>query len=192
MHEIRTTYGFIIGSKGRGEADKVLSVFTRDFGLVTATALGIRLGKSKLRHHVQDYAFGEYSFVRGKEFWRLTDAQEGTLPDSNDSLELMARIASILRRLLHGEEAHGELFDCVWACKQFLDENNQINTEKLATLESLTVGRMLYWLGYMGDDKELDGCLRSVEITDELLEALNEKRAALNGHINKALRESQL
>ena len=74
MHAIHTTPGFIIGSRPYGEAGKMLSIFTRDFGLVTATAQGIRLERSKLRYHAQDLSFGSFSLVRGREFWRLTSA----------------------------------------------------------------------------------------------------------------------
>jgi hypothetical protein len=55
----------------------MLSIFTRDFGLVTAVAQGIRLEKSKLRYYVQNYSFAVFSLVRGKEFWRLTSAASG-------------------------------------------------------------------------------------------------------------------
>jgi chromosome segregation protein len=74
MHPIHTTPGFIIDSRPYGEAGKLLSIFTRDFGLVTTSASGIRFEKSKLRYHSQDYSFGSFSLVRGKELWRLTSA----------------------------------------------------------------------------------------------------------------------
>lgn len=80
MHAIHTTPGFIIESRPLGEAGKLLSIFTRDLGLVWAIAQGIRLEKSKLRYHSQEYSFGEFSFVRGKEFWRLTSAGEVSAP----------------------------------------------------------------------------------------------------------------
>src|SRR5690349_10081885 len=75
MYSIITTEGFIIDSRPSGEAGKLLYIFTKDHGLVMATAQGIRLEKSKLRYFIQDYSFGVYSFVKGKEYWRLTNAQ---------------------------------------------------------------------------------------------------------------------
>src|SRR3989338_4347951 len=76
MNPIHTTPGFIIASRPYGETGKILSIFTRDIGLVGAVAQGIRLEKSKLRYHTQDYSFGTFSFVRGRELWRLTDARD--------------------------------------------------------------------------------------------------------------------
>ncbi|MEK9177832.1 MAG: recombination protein O N-terminal domain-containing protein, partial [Patescibacteria group bacterium] len=76
MYSITTTPGFIIDSRPYGEAGRLMSIFTRELGLVRATAQGIRLEKSKLRYSSQLYSFGIFSFVCGKEFWRLTNARE--------------------------------------------------------------------------------------------------------------------
>ena len=86
----------------------MLSIFTRDLGLVTAVAQGIRFEKSKLRAFIQDYSFGFFSLVKGKEFWRLTGGQEIVNIESQDVIvergvaELIARLALLLRRLLQG------------------------------------------------------------------------------------------
>jgi recombinational DNA repair protein (RecF pathway) len=210
MHQIHTTPGFIIDSRPYGEAGKILSVFTRDFGLVQATAQGIRLEKSKLRYHSQMYSLATFSLVRGKEFWRLTSAAPFRLrqlsltrkllgrPASpsgrKESLryELIARLALLLRRLLHGEEARPEAFDALAGCLEFVSEHDDLDDQQLATLESLTVARILHWSGYIGDDKELNGHMKTFEITADLIEALKGKRSVFNQHINKALKESQM
>ena len=76
MHHIYTTEAFVIHSAPQGEAGKFLLLFTKDFGMIGVMAQGIRLIKSKLRHHVQDYSYCMVSIVRGKEVWRLTGASE--------------------------------------------------------------------------------------------------------------------
>jgi hypothetical protein len=209
MHTIHTTLGFIVGSRPYGDAGKILSVFTRDFGLVYATAQGIRLEKSKLRYYVQDYSFGTYSMVKGREYWRMTSAnspiEHSAIGPSNyltirsGSRGLITRIALLLRRLLHGEEAHPELFDCVFECTKFLALGNMadvvnetLSGEDLQTLESLVVARILYALGYIGDVGGLNEEMRSVEIDIGLLRRLNGEGSFLNEHINKALKESML
>lgn len=248
-YTVVTTDGFIIGSEPRGEAGKLLSIFTRELGLVLAIAQGIRLEKSKLRYSTREYSFGQFSFVKGREFWRLTDAcklnftnvievtasnmgdepssqaprnlnfaahkegrREKTAPRALPSApegpivgeepmfdavtvivkELIARIALLLKRLLQGESAHPELFDSIFGGVQFLGNNPDLTKDQLETLESLLVARMLYRLGYIGDDRELNGYLQSDEFAKELLGKLKDKKAILNRHINKALRESHL
>jgi len=214
MHTIQTTTGFIVSSRPYGEAGKILSIFTREFGLVQAVAQGIRLERSKLRYHTQDYSFGIYSLVKGREYWKLTGSQEfkemsfgqNNKPDreakaensgsNSEAEEFIARLALLLRRLLHGEEAHPELFDCVQECVKFIESEKEggirLDSEVMLTVESLTVARMLFLLGYIGDVAELNGHLQSIEITAELLRNLSGKRTVLNQHINKALKESML
>ncbi|MFA6554595.1 MAG: recombination protein O N-terminal domain-containing protein [Candidatus Paceibacterota bacterium] len=206
MYNIYTTPGFVVGSKPHGEAGKIIFIFTRDFGMVTATAQGIRLEKSKLRYNLQDYSFGTFSLVRGKEFWRLTSGAEqvissiekggpiesGPSNSSGQGKQLTARIALLLRRFLHGEENHPELFDCIRNGIQFLEKVSNITEEQLKTLESVIVFRMLELLGYIGKDSVLQGKLQSNSFSIELLDELASKRVVINQHINKALKESHL
>jgi DNA repair protein RecO (recombination protein O) len=189
MYAIHTTPGFIVSSRPTGEAGKLVSIFTRDLGLVQATALGIRLEKSKLRYHAQDYSFGTFSFVRGKEFWRLTSAETSNGEQRN---ELIVRIASLLKRLLHGEESHPELFDSLNELKRFLNDEIELKDEQLKTLESLIVLRILNHLGYVGNEPKLAVCFGSNQISTELLNECLSVRSLVNQHINKALRESQV
>ncbi len=141
MHTIFTTPGFIISSAPYSEAGKLISIFTRDLGLVRAVAQGIRFEKSKLRYHKNDYSFGTFSLVRGKEVWRLTSAQENIIENdigmnnagnietvkkitATESIlikEFWARIALLLRRLLQGEDINNKLFEAIYACYSFFN-----------------------------------------------------------------------
>jgi len=207
MYAIYTTPGFIVGSKPHGEAGKVLFIFTRDFGLITAVAAGIRLERSKLRYGVQDYSFGIFSLVKGKEFWRLTsvgdsrkelvlgiESADAPINSKKRSFgdQLVARLALLLRRLLHGEEANPALFSSVESAISFICSSSSLDDERFKTLESLAVYRMLESLGYIGKDNFIDLEVREEILSVELLDSIQEKRGVLNKHINKALRESHL
>lgn len=192
MYKIYTTPGFVIHSRAYGEAGKILSIFTKDLGLVLATAQGIRLEKSKLRYYTQDYAFGKFSLIKGKEYWRLTSADSVAEYGSNENVsELMVRIAALLRRLLHGEEPNERLFGVIEDCKIALC-TQEFSAEQLKTLESVIVLRILNELGYIGNDSEIDDGIRFSPITVDLLDSLSSKRTLLNRHINRAFRESHL
>jgi hypothetical protein len=202
-----------------------------------------------LRYHSQDYSFGSFSLVRGKELWRLTNASEdgngfetitgpakgielskdrglseraeivrsegansGTDAPSElrfheassaglekaampEAKALIARIALLLRRLLHGEEANPSLFECVESAVHFIHVNgggDALNEERLKTLESLTVIRIMHRLGYVGDAADLNGSVASLELSTVSLDELKGKRTSMNIHINKALKESHL
>lgn len=193
MHSIVTTEGFIIDSRPYGDAGKLLYIFTRDFGLIVATAQGIRLEKSKLRYFIQDYSFGIYSFVKGKEYWRLTNAGEiNQIVDRGNSglpLILKAKIAVLLKKMLQGEEAHPELFDVIFTAETSLQKHLFGN---LASIEQLIVLRIMYHLGYIGKIGELGHILETNDITGDILMIVEENSVFINKEINKAIKESHL
>jgi len=198
MYTIHTTPGFVISSRPSGEAGKLLSVFTKDFGLIRVIAEGTRFEKSKLRPFIQDYTFSVFSFVRGKEFWRLTNAQEdigikgeknigieGMKEDEKKKDELIARIALLLGRLLQGEDPHPELFET-------LEKTLRFEGEQSDALESLIVARILHRLGYVAIIPDLKIQIESNEINADMLDVVKKHRILINQHINKALKESHL
>ncbi|MFA6459590.1 MAG: recombination protein O N-terminal domain-containing protein [Candidatus Paceibacterota bacterium] len=194
-YAITTTPGFVISSQPYGDAGKILNIFTRDLGLVAASAQGIRLEKSKLRYATPDYSFGTFSFVRGKEFWRLTDAKSLTEAGkivSPDARMLVACMAFLLKRLLQGESPHVELFGSILSLYEFLAKNGELDATQMETLESLVVTRILERLGYIGRVPDLRDYIGSDELDADMLNILKDKRKELNMHINKALRESHL
>ncbi|MDD5165141.1 MAG: recombination protein O N-terminal domain-containing protein [Candidatus Pacebacteria bacterium] len=208
MYAIHTTPGFIVSSRPSGEAGKLLSIFTKDLGLIRATAQGIRFEKSKLRPFIQDYSLGVFSFVSGKEFWRLTNAQELKVQDTSllaqtgDKLqevkladqnqELIARIALLLNRLLQGEEPHPELFIALDSLFDFINSWPTLGSEAFKTLESLIVTRILHRLGYVASISALKEDIESDAISLDRLTLLGQQRTLMNQHINRALRESHL
>lgn len=206
MYTINNTPGFVIGSRSYGEAGKIFSIFTRDFGLVSVVAQGIRLEKSKLRYHMRECSFGIFSLVRGKEMWRLISSAPASSPKLQMFLHCCAgqnsdlvcecgqrvlsfRIAALLKRLLHGEEPNIELFDCI---ENIIEISGEVSVERLPELESLMALRILNLLGYIGDSDTIRPFIISQSISDELLYSMSELRPKLNGIINASLQASHL
>jgi recombinational DNA repair protein (RecF pathway) len=196
VHHIHTTDGFVIGSKPHGEAGKIIFIYTRDLGFLTAIAQGIRLEKSKLRYSICDYNFASFSLVHGKEFWRIVGASEMGNRYSKEKekqrLAIFGPISLILRRLLHGQESCVEIFDCLINCTSFIESEPMLNSEWLKTVESLTVARILYRLGYVGSNNTKELGLESLNYTGDLIGDLISKRTIINQKINLALKESHL
>jgi DNA repair protein RecO (recombination protein O) len=66
--------GLVFLTKDRREADRVFSVFTREFGRVELLGRSIRKIASKLKGGVELFSVCELSFVQGKNQKTLTDA----------------------------------------------------------------------------------------------------------------------
>lgn len=194
-YSIINTEGLILYSRSKGEADKLLYIFTREIGYICAIAQGIRLEKSKLRYIAQDYSFGSFSLVRGREYWRLTDAKYKDI-HTNTAFKLnnsiLIRVVMLLKRLLHGEEVNTELYDCIWRMYQFEATHPNLLEEQLKVLESLEIVQILHLLGYIGDDKEIREFISQEMILESMIDSWKGKRIIINKHINKALKESHL
>ena len=194
MHHIYHTHGFILSSRNKGEANKMLTVYTREMGLVRAMVQGIRLNKSKLRFALQDFSYANVDFVRGKDIWRITSASNiSTFPfarASRESLLIIARISKLLERLCDGEESNEKIFDDFLQSLYLLDDVSLSKSSREA-LELHLVLRIMDSLGYIGESDALVDYLGG-KIDLEKTEILLKEKKSIISHINKALNESQL
>lgn len=184
MHHIYTTPAFVVHSIPQGEASKFLLLFTRDFGMIGATAQGIRLANSKLRYHIQDGGYSNISIVRGKEVWRVTGAH--SLSDSKANI-MHLRILKLLKRLLHGEEKNEDLFNIINEIY-----NSDIETSDFENVECLSVLRILNTLGYIRNTEQIKALLQDNKISRDFLDSISNNKADIVKIINNALLESHL
>ncbi len=184
MHHVYTTKAFVVHSSPHGESGKFLLLFTKDFGMIGATAQGIRLIQSKLRYHVQDSSYSNISVVRGKEVWRLTGAQE--LDGYKNSL-LQLKVLKLLRRLIPGEEKNENIFSIIETLY-----SSDIEEGDYDTVETITVLRLLYELGYIKQDEEIGVFLNNHLINKELIQQFQKIKVRAIKMINESLKQSQL
>jgi len=196
MHHIYHTQGFILQAMNSGESNKFITIFTRDLGLIRASAQGARFLKSKLRYSLQEFSYAEVSLVHGKSGWRITNAKQirslyEHFKDSSEKLELAARILFLLRRLLHGEEKNERLFLVIEHGFEFLKK--QVSTiEESANFELIIVLRVLHILGYVGKVPALSIFIESPDINPAMLPEIARIRLEAISTINKSLKETQL
>src|SRR3989344_8264244 len=108
MHHIYHTEGIILGSKNFGEAGKYFYIFTRDLGMVTASAQGVRKMSSKLRFILQDFSYTKIDLVSGRNIFRVTSASKVNMLEditkNPGAIRVFANISRLLKRLLAGVE----------------------------------------------------------------------------------------
>ena len=194
MHHIYTTKALIIKSVPIGEANKYYFLLTEDLGFVKATAQGVRLEKSKLKGHLQEFCSVKISMVKGKSTWRITGVEtieNGDLLKNINKLIAIKNIFSLLLRLLHGEEKNEPLFKSVGSFYNFLIKN-ELTQNNIKNLETITVLRILYHLGYFKKTFELFDFVKNNELSIDILNIFenNKKIAILD--INNALNETHL
>jgi len=193
MHHIYHTEGIILGSRNFGEAGRYYSIFTRDLGLVYASAQGVRKISSKLRFVLQDFSYIKIDLVQGKDFWRLTSASKTNqleeLKDKKENFKVLVNISKLLKRLLAGVERNEALFIDLLDGLFVLEKAS--GDEELQNIEVVMVLRILSNLGYIGGGEYLDSLITS-PFEKELVFKVAKSRAKVLTQINKALRESHL
>jgi len=193
MHHIYHTEGIILESKNFGECGKFYSIFTRDLGMVYASAQGVRKVSSKLRFILQDFAYIKLDLVQGKDFWRITSAGKtnklGQLTKNSGTFEVFFNIAKLLKRLLAGVECNEVLFVDLINSLSILEKSQ--TKEDSQNLEAIIVLRILNNLGYIGENEILQNFIKS-PFEENLIFEFSKSRSQVLRQINKALKETHL
>ena len=198
MHEKYTTRGLIVSASAYREADKILSIYTEDFGLVSAVASGVRRSASKLRYHTQDFSVRRFSLVLGRDIWRLVGAEEipGVInldpTASLEALSVYARVLSLIRRLVRGEEKNEQVFLTLFSFHKLLSTPNVISVDNITALETLAVFRILHALGYIKSDAATEPIITPALIDKPTVISAKPLVSSLIYAINAGLTESHL
>ena len=194
MHHIYHTEAFVLGSRQHGEDSKVITLYTEELGLVRARAQGIRKISSKLRFTLQNFSYAQVDLVRGKEVWRITTAtplfSNSDILNSPQREQVIARIASLVSRLVAGEEPNTEIFFILIKLCDILRSEIADDPAFCSKIELFYVAKILMSLGYLSRSSH---DLVSKEI-DMIPEDFNnaQYRQKLIAEINEALALSQL
>ncbi|KKQ78055.1 MAG: DNA repair protein RecO [Candidatus Zambryskibacteria bacterium RIFCSPLOWO2_01_FULL_39_39] len=190
MYHKHHTKGIVVGSKIEGDSNRLIEIFTENFGLINARVQGARNIRSKLRGGSQDFSFSEFSLVRGKGGFKVVSvrAEQNFYESFRNSplkLRIASNILSLIKKLVSEEEAHGSIFGIV---ANFFDFLITAKEESIALAECLTLVRILHVLGYMRHDPELLIPMSSSEIEIKDLEMIAPQRSKIIGLINESLR----
>ena len=198
MYHLYQTEAFILDERPLGEANRLYFLLTPDWGLVTATAQGVRLLKSKLRFQLNKYSYVNVVLVRGKEIWRLVGAEKiggfEAIYESPIKLQFAAKIFTLLRRFVQGETSQRKLFDDLIHSLLFLSALNlsAMDPKLLSSWEQLTVLRSLHFWGYIKDLPKLDPFLSFTEWSEDILMLAAVSQSFLIGVINEAIEVSHI
>lgn len=193
MHHIYHTEGIILGSNNFGEAAKYYYIFTRDLGMILASAQGVRKLSSKLRFVLQDFAYIRVDLVQTRNIFRVTNASKTNMLEQitkkPHTFKVFANVARLLRRLLPGIETNEALFVDLIHNLSFLEKLEK--EDELKNIEAVIVLRILNNLGYIGENEIMKNLVKS-PFEENLILEVAKSRAHILNQINKALKETHL
>lgn len=145
-----TTDAIVCSSRAYNTADKTFQLFTRELGMLTATARSVREERSRQRYALQDLALVRVSLVSGKAGWRIGSivplAHPFLAATDRESRSVVLHLVRNLRRYVHGEVAYTRVFDDAVAV---MSRTPEVATDTARTLVDIFILRMLYDLGYI-------------------------------------------
>src|SRR5690606_33112169 len=75
-HAIYQTPALILKTKNMREANKLIILYTRQFGLLFVSSQSIRVLSSKMRFHTSSLSLVDVDLVEGRDIWKLTGIHE--------------------------------------------------------------------------------------------------------------------
>ena len=146
--------GFVLARRVYGEADRILSVYSKSHGRLSLLARGVRKTGSRKRGHIEVFNLIKFSAVHGRGLDILTEAEvsESYLAVRADlkRVALAYLFMEVVGRTTRENEKHEALFDLI---KNYL---NCLKTEqKLKSLRKSFVTEILTTLGFWPEGREL-------------------------------------
>lgn len=151
--------GFIFKKEDSVEADRIFSVFTRDFGRIEVAGKAIRKITSKLRANMELFSFCDIEFIEGKHKKTLTDAvatkKFSHLFKQPEQFLVAGRISSLLEECIKGEEKDGRILHLI------SDVFEKLSSQDAASC-SFVLYHYFFWnfISMLGYAPELSVCAR--------------------------------
>lgn len=169
---VYTTEAIVLKRRSIGEADRILTLFTREYGKMNVIAKGIRRLGSRRSPHVEVFSHSTLMLARAKTWDIVTEA---TPIDSFSLLRLeLPRVSSayylseLVDALLPDRQEHADVFTLLVGALQML--NRRIVIDPAAANEEYAL-ELLRLLGYLAADRSIPAAH-----IDPYIEQIIEKR----------------
>lgn len=158
MRSIRTE-GVVLKKMNIGEADKILTIFTLDYGKIKVMAKGIRKIKSKLAGSLEQFMLLDLRLVEGKTFFIPTDVVIiDELSNIHINLKNIAKcfyVAEIIDKLFEENQSHPEAFVLLKDILRLINHSEKEIVLRIAELKLIESA---------GFKPELDSCVHCKEL----------------------------
>lgn len=188
-----TVRGVVVARRSAGEGSVRVSLYTDALGLMTALAKSAREERSKLRPHLQVGTTGTFTFIKGRDVWRIIGAVDTAnsyfeLAGNAPAQEASSRVMAIVRQFIRGEGSDPYLFSALF---EFFRALPHLEERHIADAECIAVLRILSALGYVREDAHATPFLQ-ISYHPSVLEEIHLSRPQLVRLINEGINESGL
>jgi len=164
--------GIVLARRNYGEADRILSVYSKNHGRISALAKGVRKPVSRKRGHLEVFSRIKFQAVNGKGLDLLTEAETidnfSGVRKSLPKTSLAYYFLEVVGRTTREAEPHPEVFELL---AEFLSGLSKATRLKSYRLDFIL--RLLTVLGFWSKDKPLpDPDAKLSEVTERNFSSL--------------------
>lgn len=149
-----TSEGIVLARRNFGEADRILVLYTKNFGKISLLAKGIRRPKSRKRGHVEIFNKIKFQAVAGRGLDLMTEAEViedfGEIRKTLKRISLAYYIMEVIGRITHEGEEKAEVYNLLADSLQKLKSVKLLKKLRLSFITDL-----LITLGYWPEGKIL-------------------------------------
>ena len=131
------------------DADKILTLYTKNLGKITARAVGIRKIKSRKKSHLELFNEASCQLIESNNWYIITQAETlQTFPNLKESLEhakLAYYVSEVFEKFVPQQEENSELYRFLVTTLETLDKS-----PSLSILNAFNV-KLLKILGFYSD-----------------------------------------
>lgn len=151
-----TTKGFVLRQNNYGEADRILTIFTQNLGIITAIAKGARKYKSHQGQASSIFCYSEFTLCPGKNMYVLRGASLVNsfynISTSLEKLSLASFFCEITSYFVPEEAPENEILNFLLNTMYILSEKER----DLFLMKSVYEIKVLSMLGY---EIEVNNCV---------------------------------
>lgn len=152
------TEGIILKRTNFGEADRIITIFTKHYGKVKAIAKGVRKVKSRRAPHLELFNRASLFLSTGKNLDIITEAQVinsfSNLKRELKKIGLAFKACELVDQLTREDQVQKEVFNLLVSC--FNQLNHQSKTKSLMEIVRNFEMKLLQILGFLPKGKALE------------------------------------
>ena len=153
--KVYSSEGIVLAKRDYGEADRILVLFTKHFGKVSALAKGVKKLKSKKRGHLEIFSLIRFQAAKGKGLDIVTEAETidnfGVIRKDLKKSSVAYFFCEVVGKLTKEEERNEELFEFLYGYLRRLKK-----TSSLKKFRNKFTKELLVLLGFWPRGKGLE------------------------------------
>ena len=140
--------GIILSRKNYGEADRILIIYSKNYGKLSLLCKGIRKIKSKKRGHLEIFSQIKFSAVKGHGFEIMTEAE--TVNDfagvrvNLNKISLAYYFSEVVNKITHEDGHSSTVYSLLFTALNELEEETELKKLRMKFIYNLLT-EMGYW-----------------------------------------------